>query len=206
MRKIKKIRDKYYFDTVLEHGKRYDPYIGWEDPAHIVRYEFAQENINREDIVLDLACGTGYGCAMLSHRAKSITGVDNSIIALRYACRHYSRQNISFLQSDFFAYKGLVDIVISFETIEHIKSDQFNRILNKLLSITKNKIIGSVPYKEPDKNNEHHIWFNLDETNFKYLNKYGHVRYFYQTSDTQIYTKKNTNIKYQNLIFVFQKN
>ena len=79
---------------------------------HVARYRFARERVRGR--VLDVACGTGYGTAMLG-----AVGVDVSLDALRYARRHPARYvaadaaRLPFGRGDF-------DAVVSFETIEHV--------------------------------------------------------------------------------------
>lgn len=79
---------------------------------HVARYRFAREQVRGR--VLDVACGTGYGTAMLG-----AVGVDVSLDALRYARRHPARYvaadaaRLPFRCGDF-------DAVVSFETIEHV--------------------------------------------------------------------------------------
>lgn len=78
---------------------------------HVARYRFAAERARGR--VLDVACGTGYGTAML--RA---VGVDVSLDALRYARRHpalYVAADAARLPFD-----RTFDSVVSFETIEHV--------------------------------------------------------------------------------------
>jgi SAM-dependent methyltransferase len=79
---------------------------------HLARYRFAQARA--EGRILDVACGTGYGTALLG-----AVGVDLSTAALRYAAgRHPAR----YVAADAvrLPFGRVFDTVVSFETIEHV--------------------------------------------------------------------------------------
>jgi ubiquinone/menaquinone biosynthesis C-methylase UbiE len=93
----------------------------WE---HIYRYRFAANYVKGTD-VLDIACGEGYGTASLVRAgARNVTGVDISAEACAHAHRKYgidarqgSAENIPLEPNS-------VDVVVSFETIEHVSAPQ----------------------------------------------------------------------------------
>lgn len=91
---------------------------------HIVRYGAAKK-IVKNKVVLDIACGSGYGSNLLSNEAKKVYGVDVSSEAVKYAKSKFSNDNIEFLVGDAESIPlpdNFVDIVITFETIEHVKN------------------------------------------------------------------------------------
>ena len=103
---------------------------------HVARYEFAIPYVVNKQVA-DLACGTGYGCAILSSHATSVIGIDNSSEAIAYAKQNYSRKNISYKKSDV-AETSLpaksIDVITSFETIEHLNNDiEFIKEVRRLL-------------------------------------------------------------------------
>lgn len=117
---------------------------------HRERYEFAATRLNRDDEVLDFACGVGYGAKILSNfnSAKSITACDINIEALEYAKRHYASEKIKFLANDALNAKlpkECFDLAISFETIEHLEEPELflDSILVSLK--TNGRLICSVP-------------------------------------------------------------
>lgn len=135
MNEIKKLEEelfctKYELDTLAEiilNGKaeRWLPSFtgSIKDDDHIGRYNIACNYVNGLK-VLDIACGAGKGSQLLGTKgqAKSVLGADINTNAVRYASHRYGAPNISFLGLD-----GLdlnseeeFDVVISFETIEHI--------------------------------------------------------------------------------------
>ena len=140
---------------------------------HIDRYEFAKKYVS-EKSVLDVACGSGYGSFMLSKTAKSVTGVDISIDAIEYAKTNYPASNIQYYSDDathLLFYDGSFDVVISFETIEHIPDyktflKECRRVLKPggvFICSTPNALVSS-----PDGNIEnpyHVVEFSYDEFN-----------------------------------------
>jgi len=196
----------YIKHNPLNNGERYDPNIlkkfGINDPHQINRYEFAKNFIKDGDTLLDIACGTGYGIKMLSEKTSSATGVDISPQAINYARNHYQREKINFLIADIFKYEQPADVVLSFETIEHIGADIEQTIL-KLISLSKRILICSVPYNEKKDNNRHHIHFEIQENNFDFLKEKYKYNFLYQTEDGLIYKERKTEAL--SLIIVIDK-
>jgi 2-polyprenyl-3-methyl-5-hydroxy-6-metoxy-1,4-benzoquinol methylase len=98
---------------------------------HIARYYFATPYIQGR--VLDIACGTGYGCHMVAKERKrevtEIIGVDNDLETLSYANREYNHQKVTYMQGNAVDPQlpeqlGMFDTILSFETIEHVEDDQ----------------------------------------------------------------------------------
>jgi SAM-dependent methyltransferase len=78
---------------------------------HLARYRFARERARGR--ILDVACGTGYGTALLG-----AVGVDSSLRALRYAVRYPA----PYVAADALRlpFGRVFDTVVSFETVEHV--------------------------------------------------------------------------------------
>jgi 2-polyprenyl-3-methyl-5-hydroxy-6-metoxy-1,4-benzoquinol methylase len=77
--------------------------------------------------VLDVACGEGYGSAKLAQSALSVTGVDVSPEAVAHATARYPLPNLRYLTgsaSKLPLENGSFDLVVSFETIEHLHEQQ----------------------------------------------------------------------------------
>src|SRR6267143_2879151 len=90
---------------------------------HEQRYNFAAQFV-RGKIVLDIACGSGMGSEfLLRSGATKVIGVDISRESLDFASAQYP--NIDFLWGDASSHiplpDGVVDVVVSFETIEHFR-------------------------------------------------------------------------------------
>src|SRR4051794_18541232 len=90
---------------------------------HRSRYRFALPRA-RDAHILDIACGTGFGVAMLAEAgARSVVGVDLAPDALREAERDYSGRGRYFLLADgtrLPCADASFDLITSFETLEHI--------------------------------------------------------------------------------------
>ena len=103
-------------------GERYLPRIaGNIRLEHVHRYLLARE-VCRDRRVLDIACGEGYGSEILAAVARHVYGVDVSPDAAAHAQRQYGREGLAFCVGDCAAIPlgdGAVDVVVSFETIEH---------------------------------------------------------------------------------------
>lgn len=91
---------------------------------HQKRYELAA-NYVKNKTVLDIACGAGSGSYFLAEtgNAKSVTGCDINEDAVRYAKYRNAHPLVNFQVSNAETYlvPDAFDIVISFETIEHLK-------------------------------------------------------------------------------------
>lgn len=103
-------------------GERVVPsHLGDTAIEHLHRYAFAAEFV-RGKHVLDVACGEGYGSHLLSASAASVTGVDLSSEAIEHARRKYGDKATFILGNclDIPITDASVDVVVSFETLEHI--------------------------------------------------------------------------------------
>jgi len=103
---------------------------------HLHRYAFARNLVGGLN-VLDAACGEGYGSALLSTAAASVTGVDVSVQAIEHAKARYESDSVQFRVSDCLALpfeKNQFDCIVSFETLEHLEDHdglmtEFKRVL-----------------------------------------------------------------------------
>lgn len=115
-------------DNPLESGERVvattlDDVI----PSHRVRYEMALEKASQSKRVLDIACGIGYGCAMLADAdlQSQIIVVDISKENIAFSEAHYDRPNVSYIcgEADSINEDDKFDLIACFETIEHVSDD-----------------------------------------------------------------------------------
>lgn len=109
-------------------GERYVPSeTGAIRQEHMHRYAWCAGFVAGKE-VLDVASGEGYGSAMLAATARSVVGVDVSEAAVEHARASYGAiANLSFVAGSA-AQLPLadrsVDVVVSFETIEHLGQQQ----------------------------------------------------------------------------------
>lgn len=104
---------------------------------HIVRYE-AVLPIVKNKTVLDIASGSGYGTEIIATQAKKVFGVDVDKEAVKYATLNFGRKNIDFLLGDgkdIPLEDGTVDVVTSFETLEHI--EDYNHFMAEVKRVLK---------------------------------------------------------------------
>jgi ubiquinone/menaquinone biosynthesis C-methylase UbiE len=109
---------------------------GWQMRDHIARYHFAQSRC-RGKRVLDVATGTGYGAEILrSGGAEEVVAVDRDQDTLAYARKRYGSDGINWVNGDAYAlsFESEFDVVVSYETIEHLKEpERFVRECKRVL-------------------------------------------------------------------------
>ena len=104
---------------------------------HIVRYSSILECVKGKK-VLDIASGSGYGTALLASSASHVTGVDIDKGAIKYAKANYSLDNVDFVLGSGVEVPlkdNIFDVVVSFETIEHI--DDYRTFLSEVKRMLK---------------------------------------------------------------------
>jgi SAM-dependent methyltransferase len=156
---------------------------------HLHRYKFVTDFV-KDKKVLDLGCGEGYGCFMLSDAAASVVGIDIADEATKHASIRYQRENLKFIQGSMtnipITGEGLFDVIVCFEALEHIAEQ--NELMSEVRRLLKKDgiFIVSTPNKHelhsgnPGYHNEFHMKeLDLDEFkrlltgNFKNINLYG---------------------------------
>lgn len=109
-----------HMDMLRESGRRAD--------AHVARYQWAKDFVQGQEIILDAACGLGYGSALLACAEPSarIVGIDSSAYAVDYARSNFGPglANLEFREGDICQLSAFADesvgVVVSFETLEHL--------------------------------------------------------------------------------------
>lgn len=159
-------------------GERLETFIYTRDAIeHLHRYAIVTAYCNNK-VVLDIACGEGYGSAILSENAKRVEGVDIDAATVANAKLKYKKDNVNYTTGD--ATKipfedASFDVVVSFETIEHHnKHDEMMREIRRVL-----KPEGIVIISTPDKH------YYSDVPNFK--NKF-HVKELYKDEFVKLIT------------------
>ena len=87
---------------------------------HLVVYEWIAARAHGRRVV-DLACGEGYGSAVLGRTAASVVGVDANPEAFEHARLKYTRENVRFERTMIELWRGDADCVVFLQTIEHVQ-------------------------------------------------------------------------------------
>ena len=87
---------------------------------HLVVYEWIAARAHGRRIV-DLACGEGYGSAVLGRTAASVVGVDANPEAFEHARLKYTSPAVRFERTMIELWEGDVDCVVFLQTIEHVQ-------------------------------------------------------------------------------------
>jgi ubiquinone/menaquinone biosynthesis C-methylase UbiE len=170
-------------------GERFVPQIdGNIKYEHLHRYALAVE-LTKGRSVLDIASGEGYGSALLAKSATSVMGVDIDIESVDHARSQYGHlPNLNFLVGSCDAIPladNLVDVVTSFETIEHHnKHEEMMQEIKRVLSVDGLLIISSpnrlVYSDEQNQINPFHVkelyyqeFLDLLKQYFQHVNIYG---------------------------------
>jgi len=141
---------RFIFKAIKSHRLKTDTFMC---------YLFSSKFI-ADKVVLDAACGTGFGTFFLAQEAKEIWGVDFFEEVVDYSKKNYSRANIKFLTGDLLNFKlpdNFFDVITSFYTLEQTDDpklllDNFRRALKPdglLILSTPNKKVVSPFRKEP---------------------------------------------------------
>lgn len=160
-------------------GERLETHIHTRDTVdHLHRYAVALNYVEGKT-VLDIASGEGYGSNLLSKSAKFVYGVDIDEVSVREAQEKYHATNLEYRVGSTDAIPleaGSVDVVISFETIEH--HDRHDQMLLEIKRVLKPE--GVLIISTPDK------YFYSDKRNFK--NKF-HVKELYKNEFVELISK-----------------
>jgi len=129
---------------------------------HILRYVNACKYL-KGGLVLDAACGTGYGTKILAPHCANVIGIDFSQDAIKEAVKDYIPQ-CQFMQANLLeANYGGVDTIISIETIEHFSKDDGTKLLKNFHKWLhrKGELIITTPYclqSGPSPITKQHLW------------------------------------------------
>ncbi len=87
---------------------------------HEAVYDWIAERIMGRKVV-DLACGEGYGTAILARTARTVVGVDANPEAFEHARAKYTTRTTRFERDLIDTWQGDVDCVVFLQTIEHVE-------------------------------------------------------------------------------------
>lgn len=137
-------------------GERFLPEMDIDSEIAIFHYQRYQSMVKicTDKIVLDIACGEGYGTHLLASTAKAVYGVDIDGATVAEAVKKYKRNNLAYAQGtveNLEFQDAMFDIVISFETIEHIDASIQKKFIKEVRRVLKKD--GLFVISSPDKHN-----------------------------------------------------
>lgn len=156
---------------------------------HFIRYDFAKSFCNNKN-VLDIACWSWYGTNILSSISKEIIWMDISKEAIDFNNKNYKLKNWKFVHYDWISnpfIDNYFDIIVSFETIEHILDyENFLRELKRVLNNNWKLLISTPNFKWEIWKNKYHIsnfthekflitvwkYFNIENIYFQWKHYY----------------------------------
>lgn len=135
-------------------GERYLPNVSHFEISyeHWHRYMYST-NFVKSKKVLDIACGEGFGSNYLATYANSVTGVDIDADTILHAKKKYIKSNLNYQIgncNDLSRFTdNSFDVVISFETIEHLKKEEQEIFLAEIFRVLNKN--GMLLMSTPDK-------------------------------------------------------
>lgn len=178
---------------IIATGERFIPEVKDEELEieHLERYLCIKELV-RDKVVLDAACGEGYGSHILSQTATTVLGVDIDQETVQRAKNKYATgEKLDYKQASVtdlsIVSTGSIDVVVSYETIEHIDGESQIKFLQEVSRVLKPD--GILIMSTPDKK----------EYSDKYqFNNPFHVKEFYVPEFIDFLHTKFQNIKLYN--------
>ena len=152
---------------------------------HLVRYLFAARFVAGKR-VLDVASGVGYGADLLkSAGATEVVALDRSSEAVRYGTKHHCRFQPGYVLGDAESLplrSAQFDVVVSFETIEHVSDYQRFLVEVKRALRQDGLFIVSTPNRGVfvEGNQFHTKEFTFEEFEEALASRFPHVQTFFQ--------------------------
>jgi 2-polyprenyl-3-methyl-5-hydroxy-6-metoxy-1,4-benzoquinol methylase/glycosyltransferase involved in cell wall biosynthesis/ribosomal protein S20 len=172
-------------EEILEDIKRNQLAYNWERgipatqfmPAFgylktMLRYSFVSQFIKESHVILDAACGFGYGSAYFSKLCNKVYALDLAEDNIKFGENTYSFKNLNWILGDVTALpfeNDKFDIYVSFETFEHLPLQPIDNYIEEAIRVVKKDglFILSTPNRETRKNI--HNPFHIKEYNFQEL-------------------------------------
>lgn len=142
---------------------------------HRFAYEYVQQFVENKTII-DVGCGTGYGCKILAEKADLVFGIDHDKEAVNYCKSNYAAPNIQYFEMDAnsFEFGRQFDIAVSFQVIEHMHNlDKFVEQLKRVVKRDGMVFISTPNVRQPqkDKEDKEANPFHFNEMNYTQFQK-----------------------------------
>jgi 2-polyprenyl-3-methyl-5-hydroxy-6-metoxy-1,4-benzoquinol methylase len=140
------------------------------EKEHSSRYEWILQFVSNKT-VLDIACGIGKGSNLMAIEggANEVVGCDLDPDAIKYASIRHKHPNVSFVNHDAqtFQDERKFDVIVSFETIEHLPNVEL--FLNRMKELLKadGKIFISTPISKKSFDTDPHNPYHFQEWGFR---------------------------------------
>lgn len=169
---------------------------------HYHRYLYASRAVNKEDIVLDLGCGIGYGSILLSEKVKKVIAIDRDPESIKNLDNLITKYNIKNIETQVLDISDItklktsgINVVVCHELIEHISRNEQLSLIKKISSgkepFTNDvKLFISTPerkaYSEKNrsKNPFHEFEFSKDEFIDFISSQFSHKKFLWQGNIT----------------------
>jgi 2-polyprenyl-3-methyl-5-hydroxy-6-metoxy-1,4-benzoquinol methylase len=108
---------------------------------HLVVYEWIRARVGGLNVI-DMACGEGYGSAVLGARAAQVVGVDANPEAHEHARLRYTTNNVRFARDLVETFAEPADAVVFLQTIEHVRNpDEVLERFKTLVSASSSPVV-----------------------------------------------------------------
>ena len=125
--------------------------------SHVFRYYCARGFVEKGWKVLDLGCGCGFGCELISGIAGAIIGLDHDQGAIDHAKDCHASSFVQFVRgrAEDFEFPSPADMTIMIESLEHFQEPE--EVLKRVRENTLHRIFISVPLGITTDINPHHV-------------------------------------------------
>ena len=118
---------------------------------HFQRYQVAKLFAEGK-VILDAACGEGYGSSVLAEVAETVVGLDVDANTINFANSKYAKNNLTYMIGNVTSLPfpdHVFDLVVSFETLEHIGAADQQLFMKEICRVLKSDgiLIMSTPNK-----------------------------------------------------------
>ena len=122
---------------------------------HVERYAMVRQWCFGK--VIDVACGCGYGSFLIAKNpdVKRLEGYDINTDSISFAKQNFKSKNLFFIEQDIREINTEADVLVSLETIEHLKNPEI--LLDLANRCGVKKIIVSYPSKKTTHYNPNHF-------------------------------------------------
>ena len=155
-----------------------------------IKYDLLQHYVEPPAKVLDVGCGSGYGCSLLKSFGYDAHGVDTDPMVMGYAKKRPGITYFNCKVEDLIKeHASSFDVITCVDMIEHIHEPQQKALMKSLTTLLRpgGTLLVDTPFREESRSvSKHHVWelghqdfLNLFTSNeFTDIKRFWLVRYF----------------------------